>query len=194
MKSLTNKSPFLITPVLLVGTYDEHDRANLMSVAWGGICCSKPPCIAISLREATYSYGNIVKRQAFTVHIPGADMACEADYVGIYSGRNEDKLAALNLSATKSDLVDAPLVTNFPLIMECKVLHTIPIGLHTQFIGEVLDVKVDAGFLNERNEIILEKLDPMLYLPILRSYHHIGGKIGRAFDIGIKREPHTGIE
>ena len=80
----------LPAPVWVVGTYDAGGRANVMTASWVGICCSKPPCIAISLRKATYSYGNIVARQAFTISVPSARYVKEADYIGIASGRKRN--------------------------------------------------------------------------------------------------------
>ena len=87
-KSLGAKTLAYPTPVWLVGTYDPEGRPNVMTAAWAGICCSKPPCLAVSLRKATYSYGNIVARQAFTISIPSEAHVKEADYVGIASGRD----------------------------------------------------------------------------------------------------------
>ncbi|HSQ39228.1 MAG TPA: flavin reductase family protein, partial [Anaerolineales bacterium] len=108
------------TPVFIVGTYDDADKPNLMAAAWGGICCSRPPCVSVSLRKATYTYGNIVARGAFTVNIASEQYVKEADYVGLVSGRDVDKFAAAGLTPVKSDLVDAPYVAEFPMVLECK--------------------------------------------------------------------------
>ena len=110
-------------PVFIVGSYDSEGKANLMNAAWGGICCSRPPCVAVSMRAATYTHGCIMDRGAFTINIPHEGQVWEADYVGIYSGRKEDKLAATGLTAVRSELVDAPYVQEFPVVLECKLLH-----------------------------------------------------------------------
>src|SRR4030043_1063863 len=123
-KSLGPKTLLFPTPVWVVGTYNKDGKPNVMTIAWGGICCSKPPCVAISLRKATYSYGNIMERKAFTVNIPSEAHAGQADYFGLVSGKNEDKFAATGLTPIKSDAVDAPYVDEFPLILECRVIHT----------------------------------------------------------------------
>ena len=120
-----------------------------MAVAWGGICCSSPPCVAVSLRRATYTYGNLMERKAFTVNVPSEGHAREADYVGIASGRKVDKFAASGLTPIRSKLVDAPYVAEFPLVLECRLLRTVEIGLHTQFVGEIVDVKADETVLGE---------------------------------------------
>ena len=147
-KSLGAKTILYPTPVLVVGTYDDR-KPNVMTVAWGGICCSVPPCVAVSLRKATYSYGNIVRRKAFTVSVPSERHVKEADYFGIASGRNEDKFAATGLTPVRSELVDAPYVKEFPLMLECRLVHTFELGLHTQFVGEILDVKIDEEVLEQ---------------------------------------------
>ena len=133
------------TPVFAVGTYDAAGKPNVMAVAWGGICCSKPPCLSIALRKATYTYGNLVERGAFTVSIPSTDHVAAADYLGIVSGRDVDKFQTSGLTPVASDVVDAPYVGEFPLVLECQVVHTAELGLHTLFVGEILDVKEAAG-------------------------------------------------
>ncbi|MFC2164354.1 flavin reductase family protein [Acidobacteriota bacterium] len=183
-ESLGARSIVYPAPVFVVGTYDKEGKPNVMTAAWGGICCSKPPCVSISLRKATYSYGNILERKAFTINIPSEAHARVADYFGIASGKEEDKLAAVGLNPVKSDLVDAPYIQEFLLILECELLHTIEIGLHTQCIGEIQDVKADATVLDESGIPDITKIKPILYAPEIRTYHGVGEFIGKAFSIG----------
>ncbi len=103
-------------PVLVVGTYSADGQANAATVAWGGIACSRPPCISISLRAATATHGNIMTRKAFTLGLPSDTSAVQADYLGLVSGRDHDKMAELGLTAVASDLVDAPYIAEFPLV------------------------------------------------------------------------------
>ena len=111
MKTSLGAKPLVYpTPVFIVGTYDAQGKPNAMAVAWGGICCSKPPCLSISVRKATYTHGNLMKREAFTVSIPSQEYLAEADYFGLVSGRDEDKFAVTGLTAVPSTLVDAPFV------------------------------------------------------------------------------------
>lgn len=183
-KSLGAKIIVGATPVWIVGTYDTAGKPNIMAAAWAGVCCSEPPCVAVSLRKATYSYGNIVRHGAFTVNIPSADYVKEADYVGIASGRDVDKFAKMKFTPIKSDLVYAPYIQEFPLVIECKLLHTIEIGLHTQFIGEILDVKAEEAILGEKQISQLEKINQFLFSPGARTYYKIGVYIGKAFSLG----------
>ncbi len=183
-KSLGAKTIVYPTPVFIVGTYDKAGKPNAMNVAWGGLCCSRPPCIAISLRKATYTYGNIVERKAFTVNIPSENYVKEADHFGITSGKNEDKFSATKLTPVKSDKIDAPFIKEFPLILECKLKHTVEIGLHTQFIGEIVDVKIEESMLGGNGVPDIVKIKPFLYAPEIRAYYGIGKCLGSAFSIG----------
>jgi flavin reductase (DIM6/NTAB) family NADH-FMN oxidoreductase RutF len=183
-KSIGAKTIIFPTPVLIVGTYDKSGRPNAAAVAWGGICCSNPPCIGISLRKATYTYGSIIESRCFTVSIPSEDHVREADYFGIYSGRDENKFESTGLTPVKSETVNAPYVKEFPFALECRLLHTIEIGLHTQFIGEILDIKVEEAMLDEKGSPDIEKVRPILYAPEIRRYYGLGRFLGKSFSIG----------
>ena len=183
-KSLGAKTIAYPTPVFIVGTYDSAGKPNVMCASWAGICCSRPPCMAVSLREATYTYGNVVAQKAFTISLPSENHVKEADYFGMASGRDQDKFAKTGLTPVKSDLVNAPYIEEFALVIECKLLHTIHLGLHTQFVGEIMDVKVDDAVLGEDGLPDLEKVRPILFAPENRAYHGIGEYCGKAFSIG----------
>jgi len=171
-------------PVLVVGTYDAAGKPNVMTASWGGICCSQPPCVNVSLRKATYTYQNIIDRKAFTLSIPSEDYVRQADYFGLASGRDTDKFAASGLTAVRSELVDAPYVGEFPLILECKLVHTIELGLHTQFVGEVIDTKIDPVALTPDGRVDIRKINPLLYATGSKEYYAVGEFLGKAFSAG----------
>ncbi len=183
-KSIGAKTIVYPAPILIIGTYDKEGKPNAMTAAWGGICCSSPPCVTISLRKVTYSYGNIVENKAYTVNIPSENYTKESDYFGIVSGKKEDKFSTTGLTPIKSELVNAPYIKEFPLILECKLLHTFEIGLHTQFIGEILDVKADETVMDTKGLPDVEKVKPIIFAPSCKTYHGIGNKLGDAFSIG----------
>jgi len=183
-KSIGARTLAFPTPVWVVGTYDANGKPNAMTAAWAAICCSKPPCVSVSLRKATYSYGSIVARQAFTVSIPSEKHVKEADYLGMATGREVNKFDHARLTPVESILVDAPYVHEFPLILECRLLHTLEIGLHTLFVGEILDVKADEEVLGEKGFPDIEKVKPIIFGPEIRTYHGIGKYLGKAFAIG----------
>lgn len=172
------------TPTWVVGTYDMNGKPNAMTVAWGGICCSNPPCISVSLRKATYSYAGIIENKAFTISIPSEDFVRETDYFGIPSGKDENKFEATCLTPVRSELVPAPYVGEFPVVLECKLLHTLEIGLHTLFLGEIIDIKVDESVFGENKNPDIEKIKPIIYDTGNRSYYSIGCNLGKAFSIG----------
>lgn len=183
-KSIGPKTILYPTPVLAVGTYDENGKPNVMTAAWGGICCSSPPCVAVSLRKATWTYGAVMARKCFTISIPSEQYAREADFFGIATGRKTDKFAATGLTPERSDAVDAPYVKEFPLVLECRLIHTLEIGLHTQFVGEIVDLKADPSVLAEDGSPDIEKVRPILYGPENGYYFGLGQKLGKAFSIG----------
>ncbi len=170
-------------PVFVVGTYDAEGKPNVMTAAWGGICCSAPPCVAIAQREATYTYTNIFERKAFTISIPPERYVKETDYFGIASGRHADKFAATGLTPVKSDVVEAPYVSEFPFVAECRLLQSVEIGLHTQFIGEIKDVKVDQDLIKDGGALI-EKINPLVFGIDNFSYYGVGKYVAKAFSVG----------
>ena len=141
----------------------DDGKPNLMTAAWGGICCSVPPCVAVSLRKATYSYGSIIARGAFTINIPSACQVEKADYFGIESGRDTDKFKKTGITEVRSSLVDAPYGEEFPVVLECRLLNSMEIGLHTQFIGEIMDVKADPSIMGEDGKPDISKIDPIIF-------------------------------
>lgn len=184
-KSLGSKPLAYPAPVWCVGTYDKNGTPNVMTAAWGGICCSKPPCVAVSLRKATYTYGNIMERKAYTVSIPSEKFVKEADYFGFASGRDVDKFEKTGLTPIRGELVDAPYVDEFPMVLECKMIHSYEIGLHTYFVGEIADIKADETVLDENNRLpVMDKVKPIIYGPDIRVYYGIGPFLGKAFDVG----------
>jgi flavin reductase (DIM6/NTAB) family NADH-FMN oxidoreductase RutF len=183
-KSLGAKTLLFPTPVLLVGSYDEEGNPNLMTASWGGICCSQPPCIAVSLRKATYTYAALVERKAFTIGIASEGTMVEADFAGIASGSDVDKFAVAGLTPMRSKVVDAPYAAESPLVLECRLLHTLEIGLHTQFIGEIIDVKADAEVLASDGLPDILKIKPLIFDTAHRGYHGVGPRLGLAFTVG----------
>ena len=181
-KSLGADTLIYPTPAWVVGTYDKAGKPNLMTIAWGGICCSQPPCLAISLRKATYSYGNIVERKAFTVSVPSAEQLQLADYCGLVSGRSVDKFAVCNLTPVRSEVVDAPYPQEFPMVVECRLLHVLEIGLHTQFVGEIMDVKVEESAFDADGQPVDRKNPPD---PLLAPHPQVSRR-GRIFGQSVR--------
>lgn len=183
-QSLGAKTLMFPTPVLMIGTYDSEGKPNLMNAAWGGICCSEPPCVNVSVRKSRHTYGAIVQRGAFTVGIASEPFMKQADYVGIVSGLKTDKFAATGLTPIRSELVDAPYALEFPVVLECRLLHTLELGVHTQFIGQILDVKADESVLGDDGLLDFMKIRPLVYDVSRKEYRGIGPLLGKAFSAG----------
>lgn len=185
--SLPAQTILLPSPVLIIGTYGSDGRPNIMNAAWGGISSSKPPCISVSLREATLSYHNIRETSAFTVNIPSEKYLKEADYVGMVSGRRYDKFKETRLTPERSKLVNAPIVKEFPYTLECSLARQVDLGSHTMFIGEIVGMVADTEVLNPHELPDIEKVRPMLWGSFgSPAYYGIGDKLGDAFTIGKK--------
>lgn len=179
-------------PAFLIGTYDAEGKHNIMTAAWGGICCSEPPLAQVSIRKERWTHDAILARGAFTINIPPAAMAAQTDYAGIASGRKTDKFAELSFTPVRGEFVDAPYVAECPVVVELALHSSLNLGAHVMFIGEIKDVKVNGDCLDEQGKPVLEKIDPLLYDGGSRRYYRAGGIVGNAFADGktfLKKRP-----
>ncbi|CAK7051617.1 MAG: Flavoredoxin [Desulfovibrio sp.] len=179
--SLGAKALFFPLPVFLVGSYDKAGTPNIMTAAWGGICCSEPPMFAVSIRPSRWTFDAVMSRKGFTINVPTGGMAAQVDFAGIASGEKADKFTQLGLTAVKSDLVDAPYVEECPVVLECALHSTVELGSHVQFIGEIKDVKVTDECLDEKKHPIISLINPIVYDGGGREYFKVGTPLGKAF-------------
>ncbi len=185
-KSLGARTIAPPSPVWLICSYDSAGNPNMMTASWVGVVCSKPPCVAVSLREATYTFGNIKEHEAYTVNIPSEKLAAVSAYAGIVSGRDTDKFADTGLTAVKSDLVDAPYIEECELVIECRLIKTVELGLHTMFIGEIIDVKADEEILGENGSPDPEMHQPFIWSVGGYGFYGLGEHIGRVGELAKK--------
>ena len=174
------------TPVYIVGTYGEEGEPTAMNVAWGGICSSEPPCLMIAIRDERYTYENIRRQGVFTVNIPSATYVKEADYFGIVSGKKERKFDNVNLTPVRGKIVNAPVIEEFPVAMECRLFKEVKMGSHTIVMGEIVNIQADDSCLDEKGNIVMEKVDPIAYDPAGVKYNRMGEMCGKAFSIGVE--------
>lgn len=179
-KSFGAKTVIFPLPVLLIGTYDSTGRANLMTASWGGIVNSTPPMISVSVRRERHTYSALEQYKEFTISIPQTEKVAEADYCGIYSNANSDKIAELGLNPYKSDIINAPIFPEFPITLLCRVSQTVELGSHIMFVSEILDFQADEIVLDD-GKVSIEKIDPLLYDTISKSYYSIGTKVKKAY-------------
>lgn len=172
------------TPVFLVGVYDRFGRPNIMPASWGGVCASQPPGMAVSIRKTRWTHAALLERRAFTISLPSRAMAAQADYAGLHSGADVDKFAVLGLSAVAAEHVDAPYVGECPVVIELTLLQSVELGSHTQFIGEIMDVKVDKACLREDGQPDPAAIDPLVFVPLLKEYWSLGEFTAQAYSAG----------
>ncbi|GHT15460.1 flavodoxin [Planctomycetales bacterium] len=174
-------------PTLLIATYDETGKPNVMTAAWGGICSSKPVSLAVSLQPVRWTLKAIQQRKAFTVNIPSAGQVAEMDFVGIVSGKQHDKFTAAGLTAVKAEKIDAPFIAECPVILECSLSQTVELGMHTMLIGEILDVKADENCLDATGSYPdIQKVSPIIFDAGSKNYYGIGQLLGKGWNIGKK--------
>ena len=174
--------PFLYPqPVLIIATYNEDGTPNAMNAAWGGVV--SPDVIAISLGSHR-STDNILARKAFTVSIPGAKYVVEADYLGLVSGNKvPDKLAKAGLHTVKAAHVDAPIIEEFPLVLECELLKVTEDGL---YFGRIINVSIDESVLTQSGGLDVEQYAPIVFDTVNNTYVKLGETVGTAFSDGAK--------
>lgn len=175
------------TPVYIVGTYNEDGSANVMNVAWGGMCASEPPCVEIALNTGRRTRENILRTGAFTIHIATKELMEQSDYFGLVSGSKADKLAEVGFTTTKSETVDAPVIDAYPMVLECEMRESHEIGPHLMVVGEIKGVLAEEEVLNEKGSAVdITKIAPICYDPSSNQYILADTVAGAAFGAGIK--------
>jgi flavin reductase (DIM6/NTAB) family NADH-FMN oxidoreductase RutF len=172
----TRRSYVFPDPVVLVTVDDGRGGANIITLAWVGMACSDPVCVSIAVRPSRYSHGLLKASGEFTVNIPGAELLTAVDHCGIVSGRDHDKWSEAGLTPAPAEHVGAPRIAECAYALECRVVHSVVLGAHELFVGEVLGAYADERVLDEDGRLDYEALSPIAYLP--DAYHGLGHRIG----------------
>ena len=184
MKKDFGVQPYLFPmPTYMIATYNEDDTVDAMMMAWGGICAEN--MVALNLEADHKTVANLKARGAFTLSVPGTDTLAESDFMGIASANKmADKFARTGLHAEKSTRVDAPIITEYPLTLECRVLEMQqqPYGLRV--LGEIVNVLADEKVLDEKGRIDVEKLHAFAFDQMRNGYYALGEKAGQAWHSG----------
>lgn len=169
-------------PVLIVAAYDNKGIPCCMNAAWGGIYDTNQ--LMVCLADDHKTTKNIVESGAFTVSVADAKHVIEADYVGIVSGNKvPDKLQKAGLTTTKATFVNAPIINEFPMTVECKLLKFNEDGI---CIGEIINVSADEAVLDTDGNVDPQKLEAITYDPVRHTYIKLGDTVGHAFSDGKK--------
>lgn len=168
-------------PVYIIGTYNADGTPNAMLAAWGGISEEAEVSVCVDSKHKTV--GNVLARKAFTISMGTVPYATACDYLGIVSGKKApDKFARAGFHATKSEFVDAPLIDELPMALECRLTSY---DTETcRLVGEIVNVCADESVLGENGKIDPQKLQPLVYDPANRHYLSLGQKVGNAFQDG----------
>ena len=168
-------------PVLILATYGEDGTPDAMNAAWGGI--SEASEISVCISEGHKTTANILARKAFTISMATAEQLAACDYVGIASGNTEPrKLEKAGWHTTRSEFVDAPLIDELPMALECRLVSYDPETC--RLVGEIVNVSADERVLGDDGRIDPDKLDPITFDPIHAAYRKLGKKVGNAFQDG----------
>lgn len=185
LKDLGVKPYTFPMPVLMIATYGEDGKVDVMNMAWGGVCAEN--MVALNIDEDHKTSANIKARGAFTLSIADIPHIEAADFFGIATGNKmEDKFERSGLHAVKSGRVDAPVVEEFPLTLECKVVECQHTAYGFRVLGEIVNVLADEKVLDEKGKVIPEKLNAFVFDQCRSGYYAVGEKVGQAWQTGAK--------
>ena len=182
-KDLGVKDYVFPMPVLMIATYCDDGTVDVMNMAWGGICDHDK--VALNISESHKTAENIKKRMAFTLSIADIPHLEAADFFGIASGNKmADKFARSGLHAVKSEKVDAPVVEEFPLTLECRVMEYHHTDYGFRVVGEIINVLAEESVLDEKGKVDPKRLNAFVFDTFQRGYYAIGEKVGQAWSSG----------
>jgi len=174
------------TPAVIAAAYDENGKADACTLAFYSPISHVPPCVVIGINatQKRKTLKSILSSGVFSIGYPSTDQVKEADYIGVDSGYDTDKLANAGYTVTEGQAVHVPVIDQMKLSLECKVVHTVTVGSHTQITGEIKNIQADEEILDEKGRVILEKLKPLIYDEEGFSYHTLGESFADSFKTG----------
>ena len=170
MKGMTALVP---CPVVLLSV-KGNDRPNIITLSWAANICSKPPSIAVGIRPNRFSYDLVKNAGEFVLNIPGREQFDTAVFCGSKSGKEYDKFQECELTAIQASKIDAPMIKECPINIECKTIQIVNVGAHDLFIAEVVAVHIDDSVLDENDRFDASKAELFVYLPLTAQYWSVG--------------------
>lgn len=185
-KELKLHSVVAPTQTVIASAYDKDGKADACTLAFYMVSSHVPPCvtIAINATQKRKTLKGILENKAFVLGFPSVEQVLEADYLGVETGYDTDKLKNIGFTTTEARTVHAPVINELLLSLECELVHSVTVGSHTQLTGEVKNILADESILNEKDKILLNKLKPIIYNEEEFSYFALGEKISDAFKPG----------
>lgn len=173
-------------PAAMISCGSSPEEYNILTLSWLGTICTNPPMCYISVRPERHSYDIIKKNMEFVINITTQDLAYATDWCGVKSGRDFNKFEEMKLTAGKASIVQAPIIEESPLNIECRVKEILSLGSHDMFIADVVNVKADEAFINkETGKFSLEDANPIAYSH--GQYYEMGERIGH-FGWSVKKK------
>ena len=176
-------------PAVMVTVGEFAGPSNIITIAWTGTVCTNPPMLYISVRPERYSYRMLRESGEFVVNMTTKKLARAADFCGVRSGRDLDKWKETGLTPEAASVVNAPLIAESPVNIECRVKEVLELGSHHMFLAEVCAVDVDGGLLDEKGRLALEKAEPVVYSH--GEYYGLSGLIG-SFGYSVRKKGKAG--
>ncbi len=171
-------------PAVMVTCRDQGED-NIITIAWTGTICTNPAMTYISVRPERHSYEMIKNSKEFVINLTTKDLAKAADFCGVRSGRDIDKFKETGLTKEEAQIVNAPVIGESPVNIECRVEKIIPLGSHHMFTAKVVNVMIDDIYMEENGRFALEKTNPLVYSH--GSYFETGKKLG-TFGYSVKKK------
>ena len=175
----------LLAPVPAVIVTCKHgDKVNMLTIAWTGIVCTKPPMTYISVRPERYSYDLIDKSGEFVINLTTTSMAKQVDFCGVRSGKDFDKAQICGFDLINADVVDVPLIAQSPVCLECKVVKKEKLGSHDMFLAQIVSVSVDEKYIGINGKLKIEQCGLLAYAH--GDYNALGRNVGN-FGFSVKK-------
>lgn len=172
-------------PVVMVSVRDKKGNDNIITVAWAGTVCTNPPMVSISVRPERHSYQMIKESGEFVINLVTKDLVFATDYCGVKSGRDVDKFKEMKLKKEKAEKVEAPLIAQSPVNLECRVTECKELGSHHMFVAEIVSVHIDEKYMDEKGKFHLNETGLVTYSH--GEYFALGKRLG-SFGYSVKKK------
>lgn len=174
-------------PAVVASAYDEEGNVDCCTLAFAAMCSHHPPALMIAINSTLKrkTLKSILEKKEFCIGFPDIGQVSQTDYMGIASGYDTHKVDDVGYTSKKAEKVNAPVISEFKVSVECRVMHIAEVGSHTQITGKIVNVQADEEVLNEKNKIDFDLLNPVAWDDVSHSYYSMGEKIADGFKVGL---------
>ena len=175
-------------PAVVASAYDENGNVDACTLAFAAMCSHHPPAVMIAINTTLKrkTLKSILHTKEFCVGYPSVEHVAQTDYLGIASGYDTDKISDVNFTTSKAAKVNAPIINEFKVSVECRVMSVAEVGSHTQITGEVVNIQAEEDVLNDKGKVDFNLLNPLVYDDVTHAYFKMGDEIAKAFKVGLE--------